>query len=134
MTEDDGVFLKSYNQKKPVTAQLSDDDFEQIMDVFEDTASISTPFASVDQTVVPYDLMVPGLHQLESEKVMPHAKDIYEYWKSVRQTKGGSLHPSLKFETHQESDEMDPYVCFRRREVQQTRKTRARDVQSADKL
>lgn len=29
---------------------------------------------------------------------------------------------------------MDPYVCFRRREVRQTRKTRARDVQSADKL
>jgi len=29
---------------------------------------------------------------------------------------------------------MDPYVCFRRREARQTRKTRARDVLSAEKL
>jgi len=134
MTEDDDAFLKSYNSKHAAASQLSEDEFESIMDVFEDTASISTPFAAVDKTVVPYDMMVQGLQQLESAKVMSHAKEIYEYWKSQREQKGAALHPSLKFETHQETDEMDPYVCFRRREVRQTRKTRARDVQSADKL
>jgi len=134
MTEDDDVFLTAYNQKRPAASQLSEDVFEQIMEVYEDTASVSTPFASVDKTVVPYELMVPGLNRLESPKVMSHAKEIYDYWKSQRQVRGGPLHPSLKFETHQESDEMDPYVCFRRREVRQTRKTRARDVQSAEKL
>lgn len=134
MTEEDDVFLKSYNAKKPAASQLSEDDFEKIMDVFEDTASVQAPYASVDKTVVPYDMMVPGLNQLDTAKVMPHAKEIYEYWKSRRQETGGSLHPMLKFETHQETDDMDPYVCFRRREVRQTRKTRQRDVQSADKL
>lgn len=134
MTEDDEAFLASYNQGKAAASQLADAVLEQIMEVFEDTASINTPFASVDQTVVPYVTMVQGLGQLDAAAVMPHAKDIYEYWKSQRQAKGGSLHPSLKFETHQDSDEMDPYVCFRRREVRQTRKTRARDVQSADRL
>ncbi len=134
MTEDDDAFLASYNQGKAAASQLSEDVFEQILEVFEDTASISTPFASVDQTVIAYDVMVPGLSQLDTANVMSHAKEIYEYWKSQRQAKGGSLHPSLKFETHQENDDLDPYVCFRRREVRQTRKTRARDVQSADRL
>ncbi|KAJ9142745.1 Enhancer of polycomb-like protein [Pleurostoma richardsiae] len=134
MTEEDDAFLNSYNQKRPAGSQLSEDEFEMIMEVFEDTASIQAPFASVDKTVLAYDMMIPGLNQLDTAKVMPHAKEIYEYWRSRRQAVGGSLHPSLKFETHQETDDMDPFVCFRRREVRQTRKTRARDVQSADKL
>lgn len=135
MTEEDDVFLKAYNAKRPPAQQLSEDDFESVMDVFEETASFSTPFAAVDKTVAPYSEMVPGLMNLDSDTVMPHAKELYEYWKQRRQAEGnGPLHPTLKFETHQDSDDMDPYVCFRRREVRQTRKTRARDVQSADKL
>lgn len=135
MTEEDDTFLKSYNQKRAVSAQLSEDDFEKIMEVFEDTAYVKAPFASVDQTIVPYDDMLQGLQSLEGAKVLPHAKELYEYWKSRRQALSNRpLHPTLKFEMHQESDDMDPYVCFRRREVRQTRKTRARDVQSADKL
>ncbi|KAG7289474.1 Enhancer of polycomb-like protein 1 [Staphylotrichum longicolle] len=135
MTEDDEAFLKSYNQKRAASAQLSEDDFEKIMDVFEDTSYIKAPFASIDQTIVPYQDMLQGLQDLDNAKVMPHAKDIYEYWKSRRQALNNQpLHPTLKFEKHQDSDEADPYVCFRRREVRQTRKTRARDVQSAEKL
>ncbi|KAH6840948.1 enhancer of polycomb-like-domain-containing protein [Chaetomium sp. MPI-CAGE-AT-0009] len=133
-TEDD-VFLKSYNQKRPASAQLSEDDFERLMDVYEDTSYIKAPFASIDQTIVPYDDMLQALQDLDRAKLMSHAKEIYEYWKSRRQALNNQpLHPTLKFEKHQESDEADPYVCFRRREVRQTRKTRARDVQSADKL
>jgi len=135
MTEDDDAFLKSYNQKRAASAQLSEDDFESIMDVFEDTSYIKAPFASIDQTIVSYDDMLQGLRELDNAKVMAHAKEIYEYWKSRRQALNNQpLHPTLKFEKHQESDEADPYVCFRRREVRQTRKTRARDVQSAEKL
>ena len=134
MTEEDDEFLKAYNKKRPASGQLSEDEFEQIMEVYEDTASVATPYASVDKTIVPYDHMVGGLHELQLPKVMHHAKEIYEYWKRRRMDVGGTLHPSLKFETHQETDEMDPFVCFRRREVRQTRKTRARDIQSADKL
>lgn len=33
-----------------------------------------------------------------------------------------------------ETDDSDPYVCFRRREVRQVRKTRGRDAQSVEKL
>ncbi|KAI3557599.1 hypothetical protein CABS01_12202 [Colletotrichum abscissum] len=136
MTTEDDEFLKQYNAtKKTVASQLSEDDFERIMEVFEDTASEQTPFASIDNTVVGYDLMVPSLTSLGGNKLMAHSKYVYEHWKTRRQTLGNKpIHPSVKFETHQESDEADPYVCFRRREARQTRKTRQRDVQSAEKL
>lgn len=135
MTEEDEAFLKSYNAKRPAAQQLSEDDFEKIMESFEETASYLTPFAAVDKSIAPYSDMVPGLNNLDGGcKGLPHAKELYEWWKQRRQACNGPLHAPLKFETHQDSDDMDPYVCFRRREVRQTRKTRARDVQSADKL
>lgn len=135
MTTEDDEFLKSYNGKSPQGGALSEDDFERIMEVFEDTATEQTPFASVDNTVVAYDMMVPGLNHLGSPTILQHAKAIYEYWKTRRQELGNKpLHPSLKFEMHQETDDTDPYVCFRRREARQTRKTRARDNKIAETL
>jgi enhancer of polycomb-like protein len=136
MTTEDDEFLKDYNTKRPANAYLSEDDFERLMEVFEDTAAESAPYAEVDNTFVPFELMLQAVsHHIREKPVQAHAKAIYEYWRSRRQATGNrSLHPSLKFETHQEHDDMDPYVCFRRREVRQTRKTRARDVQVADKL
>ncbi|OTB05763.1 hypothetical protein M426DRAFT_124456 [Hypoxylon sp. CI-4A] len=134
-TEDDG-YLKSYNAKLTGNAQLSEDDFERIMEVLEDTAAEQAPFASVDNTIVPFDIMVQAMnHILPAKLIQAHAKNVYEYWKNRRQTSGNKgLQSSLKFETHQEHDDMDPYVCFRRREVRQTRKMRQRDVQVTDKL
>lgn len=41
---------------------------------------------------------------------------------------------NFKFETGADTDDADPYVCFRRREVRQIRKTRGRDAHSAEKL
>ncbi|KAH6892073.1 enhancer of polycomb-like-domain-containing protein, partial [Thelonectria olida] len=135
MTTEDDEYLTQYNSKPPAAGPLSEDDFERIMEVFEDTAAEQTPFASVDNTVVAYDMMVPALNQLDSPSILQHAKPVYEYWKSSRQTAGNKpLHPTLKFETHQETDDTDPYVCFRRREARQTRKTRARDNKVADTL
>ena len=40
----------------------------------------------------------------------------------------------MQFENNLETDDSDPYVCFRRREVRQVRKTRGRDAHSAEKL
>ncbi|KAH7318712.1 enhancer of polycomb-like-domain-containing protein [Stachybotrys elegans] len=135
MTVEDDQFLKTHNSKPPPGGPLSEDDFERIMEVFEDTATEQTPFASVDNTVVAYDMMVPSLNHLGSAVILEHAKAVYEYWKGRRQEMGNKpLHPMLKFETHQDSDDTDPYVCFRRREARQTRKTRARDNKVAETL
>ncbi|KFA75457.1 hypothetical protein S40288_01200 [Stachybotrys chartarum IBT 40288] len=135
MTVEDNQFLKSYNSSPPAAGVLSEDAFERIMEVFEDTATEQTPFASVDNTVLGYDMMVQALNQLGSPVILQHAKPVYEYWKARRQDGGNKpLHPMLKFETHQDSDDTDPYVCFRRREARQTRKTRARDNKVAEAL
>ncbi|KAI1214976.1 enhancer of polycomb-like-domain-containing protein [Annulohypoxylon truncatum] len=136
MTTEDEEYLKTYNAKWTGNTQLSEDDFERIMEVFEDTASEQAPFAAVDNTVVPFDTMLRAMNHLVPAKlIQAHAKNVYEYWKTQRQASGNkALHPAVKFETHQEHDDMDPYVCFRRREVRQTRKTRARDAQVSDKL
>lgn len=135
MSSEDDTYLKSYNQKRSAATQCSEDDFEKIMEVFESTADRHAPFAAVDNTVIVYDVMEFALRQEVDEKVQAFAKDVYEYWKSRRQCSGNRpLQPSLKFEMHQDSDDGDPYVCFRRRDVRMTRKTRARDIQSTEKL
>ncbi|CAJ2507496.1 Uu.00g086820.m01.CDS01 [Anthostomella pinea] len=137
MTAEDEDFLKTYNTKRSAKEKLSEDEFEHFMEVLEDTASEQAPYAAVDNTVVSYDVMYHSMvRRIGSVKLAEtHAKPVYEYWKSRRQDNANmSLNPAVKFETHQEHDDMDPYVCFRRREVRQTRKTRARDVQVADKL
>jgi enhancer of polycomb-like protein len=135
MTTEDEEYLKTYNAKKSPKDQLSEDDFEKIMELFEQTATEQAPFAAVDNTIVSFQVMAQGMVHSSVKDLQDHAKVIYEHWKAQRQARGNqSLHASLKFETHTEQDDMDPYVCFRRREVRQTRKTRQRDVQIADKL
>ncbi|RDW89381.1 enhancer of polycomb-like protein [Coleophoma cylindrospora] len=135
MTTEDDAFLKAYNQKKSPNTHLSEDDFEKIMESYEDTAQIQAPFASVDQTQISFDTMRNSLSKQLDSKFQMYAKDIYDHWKARRQdTANRPLQPSLKFETQPDHDDGDPYVCFRRREIRQTRKTRARDVQSTDKL
>ncbi|KAH8821691.1 putative enhancer of polycomb-like protein 1 [Xylogone sp. PMI_703] len=135
MTTQDEAFLKTYNSKRPPGAKCSEDDFEKIMETYEETAQLQAPFAAVDNTVIPFETMKVAIKQLVEDRVMSFAKDIYDYWNTRRQESGNRpLQPTLRFETHQEKDDLDPYVCFRRREVRQTRKTRARDVQSTDKL
>lgn len=136
MTTEDDEWLQSYNLKKSPSAQCSEDDFEKIMEAFESTADRQAPFAAVDNTVVGYDLMEISLKQeVDSKTVQAFASDVYEYWKERRQSSANRpLQPSLKFEIHQDSDDGDPYVCFRRRDVRQTRKTRARDTQITERL
>jgi enhancer of polycomb-like protein len=135
MSSEDDTYLKSHNLKRSASTQCSEDDFEKIMEVFEATADRHAPFAAVDNTVIAYDVMEFALKQEVDEKVQGFAKDVYEYWKTQRQCSGNRpLQPSLKFEMHQDSDDGDPYVCFRRRDVRMTRKTRARDIQSTEKL
>ncbi|KAF8859574.1 putative enhancer of polycomb-like protein 1 [Acephala macrosclerotiorum] len=135
MTSEDDTFLKEHNKKKSAGARCSEDDFERIMDVFEDTANDQVPFASVDNTILPFDVMKPALKLHVDEKLMGIASEIYQHWRRCRQESGGhQLQPSLKFEKNQTDDDGDPYVCFRRRDVRQTRKTRARDTQSVEKI
>jgi enhancer of polycomb-like protein len=136
MTSDDFAFLKAYNQKKGKNSQCSEDDFEEVIYFFDETTSTKQPYAAVDNSpVLSYDELETEFDETIGESARRHAKDIYAHWKNQRLLKGNRpLMPSLKFETNLETDDADPYVCFRRREVRTQRKTRGRDAQVTEKL
>ncbi|KAJ5628570.1 hypothetical protein N7490_010798 [Penicillium lividum] len=136
MTEEDDVFLKIFNQKHGASTPCSEDNFEATMNFFEETAQAKQPFAAVDNPpVLTFAEMEESMDSTVEEAVKHFAKHIYPHWKARRTAENNnSLEPSLKFETGQDTDDSDPYVCFRRREVRQIRKTRGRDAQSVEKL
>lgn len=63
---------------------------------------------------------------------------IYEHWKARKiQRKGKAITASLKFEdpnANEKDNDNDPYVCFRRREFRQARKTRRADNLGAERI
>lgn len=136
MTSDDAAFLKSFNQKQGKKLHCSEDEFEEIMNFFEEKTQEKQPYADVDNTpVLVYEELEADFDDTISESARRFAKDVYAHWKNQRLLKGNRpLLPSLKFEKNLDTDDADPYVCFRRREVRQVRKTRGRDAQVTEKL
>lgn len=62
----------------------------------------------------------------------PCARVIYPWWRLRRQARDGK--PIVPFLNFDESNDSDPYVCFRRREVKTARKTRKTDTLQLEKL
>jgi enhancer of polycomb-like protein len=136
MTGDDAAFLKAYNQKQSKKSHCSEDEFEEVVNFFEEKTQDKQPYADVDNSpVLAFEDLEAEYDETISESARRFAKDIYTHWKNQRLLKGNRpLLPSLKFEKNLETDDADPYVCFRRREVRQVRKTRGRDAGSIEKL
>lgn len=63
---------------------------------------------------------------------------IYEHWKKRKlERKGKQVTPQLKFEdpnANEKDNDNDPYICFRRREFRQARKTRRADNLGAERI
>lgn len=136
MDEEDELALKLINRNPPGGQQCTEDQFEEVMNFFEETAQAKQPFAAVDNPpVLPLEELQEQFDDDTPAYVRLFSKSIYDHWKTRRTATGNRpFAPRLKFETGQESDDADPYVCFRRRELRQIRKTRNRDAQSAEKL
>ena len=72
-------------------------------------------------------------------KLLEHfGKPIYEHWKNRKiARKGRSIQPTLRFEdpnANEKDNDNDPYICFRRREFRQIRKTRRADTVGAERI
>lgn len=122
--------------KKDGDAKLSEDLLEEVISFFENKTDELQPAAAIDNPPPPTFEMLESRYDDEiSLEGRKWAKQIYGHW-HTRRVQGGnrSLLPLLKFETGQDTDDADAYVCFRRREVRQARKTRGRDAQVAEKL
>lgn len=155
MDEDDEAFLTKMNAsveedvargKAGARAgkQCTEDQFEAIMNAYEETSQSRQPFASVDNTpVLPFEEMVGAFDDFENddldEVARAFAEEIYAYWKDRKVERGSKvLMPKLKTlnmdQPSKDADDSDPYVCFRRREVKQMRRTRGRDSQVVERL
>lgn len=139
MNEEDGIFLRSLNVAYKSHAEkrrCSEEQFEEVMSFFEETCSDKQPYATLDNApVLSYNDMEAEFNETISDSCRLHAKDIYEHWKTMRtKSLNHPLMPSLRFERNTDTDETDPFVCFRRREVRQARKTRGRDAQTVEKI
>jgi len=136
MDEEDELALKLLNGKLSGQPPMSEDQFEEVMSFFEETVSIEQPFAGVHNApIMSLEELLQHTTESTPDAVRTYAKSVYEHWSSRRIAKSnGAIPPQLQFESGKENDDADPYVCFRRREIRQTRKTRHRDLQSAEKL
>ena len=98
LTEEDDAYLRSMNSKRSASAQCSEDQFEEIMNFFEETAQVKQPYAAVDSPpVVTYPEMESVFDENMDEIARSCTKDIYEHWKSQRLKAGNkSLISGLK--------------------------------------
>lgn len=98
MTEEDDVFLKIMNEKRDAADRCTEDQFEEVMHFFEETAQTKQPFAAVDNPpVLSFTEIQDAMDAAVEESVKRFAKDVYEHWKSRRTETGNrSLMPSLK--------------------------------------
>ncbi|CAO3692484.1 unnamed protein product [Rhizopus stolonifer] len=133
MDEEDDGFLQSYNKQSGES--LSEDAFENIMNECEMLTNQNWPHLYLDPDQTP-DLNTFKEHVPEHSKLSQCTSlpAVYEHWRNRRlKRKGKSIIAQLKLE-ETIKNELDPYICFRRRETKPVRKTRRTDQQSLERL
>ncbi|KAJ2615317.1 Enhancer of polycomb-like protein 1 [Coemansia sp. RSA 1365] len=130
MDDEDMEWLEAHN--KSADSKMSVDEFEQAMDQLE-TVTRDMVFLRTED--------IPSLDHLaalaaDREKAFSQkaAEQVFTHWKRRReQREFKTVTASLQMEDTSKT-EIDPYVCFRRREVRQGRKTRRADQRSLEQL
>ena len=85
MDEEDDVFLISMNKKRNAATQCSENQFEEVMNCFEETAQTKQPFAAVDNPpVLPYDEIEMSMDDYLDDNTRIFTKEIYEHWRTRR--------------------------------------------------
>lgn len=81
-----------------MSTQCSEDHFEEVINVFEDTAQLKQPYSAVDSPpVLPWEEIEPLLEDNLEDHAKPFAKGLYEHWRTKRSEAGNrSLITSLK--------------------------------------
>ncbi|KAK9470869.1 enhancer of polycomb-like-domain-containing protein [Dipodascopsis tothii] len=136
LDEEDFEFLEELNStRRPGSQKCSEDAFEIVMNQLEVVIAERQPFLSTDPTnILSFEELESSFQDNGLANYTTLGRLIYPHWKKRRIAQlGKTIMPSLRFEEN-EKDDSDPYVCFRRREFRQARKTRRTDAQSNEKL
>jgi enhancer of polycomb-like protein len=99
MDEVDEIALQKINAHLPPELKsCTDDQFEDVMGFFEETAHNKQPYAAVDNPpVLPLEEIEEQFDETVGHTVRRLAKYVYEHWKSRRlDSANHSLQPSLK--------------------------------------
>ena len=129
-TEDNVPMLHTVSRALELCVQVKSHK-QQNLDLMPEFSSIEHLFAS--------PLPASFYPNFEVPRNLPPTKDlvrmaqrIYSHWKERRiERKGKTIMPTLNYD---ETNDGDPYVCFRRRDVRATRKTRLKDNGSIEKM
>lgn len=85
LVEEDDVFLKIMNEKKDPEARCTENQFEEVMHFFEETAQTKQPFAAVDNPpVISFEEIEESFDAAVEEHIKIFAKEIYDHWKRRR--------------------------------------------------
>ncbi|KAJ2910518.1 Enhancer of polycomb-like protein 1, partial [Coemansia aciculifera] len=135
MDDEDVEWLAAFNERRAQdgeSAKMSEDQFELGMDQLETLTRNMVFLRPEDFPSAEY----LASHAADRDRSFARATvdKVYEHWK---QRRIDSLYkpviPALQYEDTSKT-EIDPYVCFRRREVRQGRKTRRTDQRSLEQL
>lgn len=128
----DPLSILSFDEIKITLLKLDYNDFSLKKDIAEKIGySNPTQFHTIFDHP---NIIQSNLRPLEI-LIEKHGSEVYDHWKSRKMNSvEADIFPKLKFERPGEKEEVDPYVCFRRREVRQPRKTRKVDILNSQKL
>lgn len=133
----------------PTSLTIDEDTFEYIMGVLEKHCEDTVPMLHTNLSLMPLFSQVEPLFSSplassfypsnEVPRALPEprvlarlARSVFPHWKARRERRQGkSVLPSLNYD---ETNDGDPYVCFRRRDVRASRKTRRTDNFSVDQF
>ncbi|KAH8921937.1 hypothetical protein BT69DRAFT_1335169 [Atractiella rhizophila] len=116
--------------------RMTEGELEVLMEFFEQECDVKAPSLHTELSLLPTcqefeesllratDPFLLSLRQF--------VKVLYIHWRQRKiQREGKSIIPQLDFD---ETNENNPYVCFRRRDVKMARKTRRSDQQNVERL
>ncbi|KAJ2814501.1 Enhancer of polycomb-like protein 1, partial [Coemansia furcata] len=134
MDDEDAEWLAAFNARRAKAEQpaMSEDQFELGMDQLETLTRDMVFLRPEDFPSAEY----LASHAADRDRPFARATidQVFEHWKQRRTASSYKpVIPALQYEDTSKT-EIDPYVCFRRREVRQGRKTRRADQRSFEQL
>ncbi|EPY51149.1 NuA4 histone acetyltransferase complex Epl1 [Schizosaccharomyces cryophilus OY26] len=134
MDEQDQKFFDELKESQSSFTKFSETDFEWVIQILEDEIDEKQPFLNMDTSqILSLSELLPAFEERDLMNLKPLVTHVYPYWRERRiQSEGKRILLTAQVGDDKEDD--DPYVCFRRREVRQARKTRRSDTQSMDRL
>jgi enhancer of polycomb-like protein len=99
MSEADDAYLAKLNaSRKPNLPPITEDEFETIIELYENAIQAAQPYLSMDVTnIIPFEELEHAFEDTLDANLRAAAKQIYPYWKEQKIKRGGrTIIPCLK--------------------------------------